>query len=330
MFNLIMDNFFSHKFNNINEEIISNSILKDSFYSEEKALNENIIDKILIEIDLFNLQLNSLNLGAVHADDGYYMSNGIAKSETLFNLLTSKKIMNIAKSYLGENFRLKCHRVYSVSPGAKKPWHTDDKKYGSKTEEKKGLVFMIYLNDVYDGEFQAIKGSHLYSSEFKYPNYDEDVIKDYTKNIVSFNYQTGSIIIFDNKAIHRAKPYFNYSWKRKSLFFQIDDEINDGEKILINTEFIKKNLDNELRNFLGVGKSSNMPHEPAKTEIETLNFENIIKLQMKLFFAAIKRLNYLLKSFLSGTLKRKIQLVLGLKTVVNSKQIKKNNNGSIK
>ena len=45
--------------------------------------------------------------------------------------------MNIAKSYLGENFRLKCHRVYSVSPGAKNPWHTDDKKYGSKTEKKK-------------------------------------------------------------------------------------------------------------------------------------------------------------------------------------------------
>ena len=86
-----MDNFFSRKFNNINEEIISNSILKDSFYSEEKALNENVIDKILTEIDLFNLQLNSLNLGAVHSDDGYYMSNGIAKSETLFNLLTSKK-----------------------------------------------------------------------------------------------------------------------------------------------------------------------------------------------------------------------------------------------
>ena len=41
-----------------------------------------------------------------------------------------------------------------------------------------------------------------------------------------------------------------------------------------------------------------------KTEIETLNFENIIKLQ--LFFIIIKRLNYLLKSFLSGTLKRKI------------------------
>ena len=74
---------------------------------------------------------------------------------------------------------------------------------------------------------------------------------------------------------------------------------------------------------MGVGKSSNMPHEPAKTEIETLNFENIVKLQMKIFFAAIKRLNYLLKSLLSGTLKRKIQLALGLKTVVNSKQIKK-------
>lgn len=325
-----MDLFFSDKFNKTTEEKISNTISKDSFFSEENVLNENIIEKILNEVDLFNLKLNSLDLSSVHADDGYYMSNGLAKSETLFNLLTSKKIMNIAKSYLGENFRLKCHRVYSVNPGAKNPWHTDDKKYGSKTESKKGLVFMIYLNDVYDGEFQAIKGSHLYSSDFDYPNYDEDIIDDLKKNIVSFKYPKGSIIIFDNKAIHRAKPYFNYNWKRKSLFFQIDDEVNDGEKVLINSQFIKKNIDEELKNFLGIGKPSNMPHEPAKTKIETLNFENIIKLQMKIFFAVIKRVNYLLKSLLSGKLKRKIQLILGLKTVVNSKQIKKNNNESVK
>ena len=51
---------------------------------------------------------------------------------------------------------------------------------------------------------------------------------------------------------------------------------------------------------------------------------------MKIFFAVIKRVNYLLKSLLSGKLKRKIQLILGLKTVVNSKQIKKNNNESVK
>ena len=325
-----MDKYFLSKFNNINEEIISNTIMRDSFFSEEKVLNENIVDNILTEVDLFNLNLNSLNLSAVHADDGYYMSNGIAKSETLFNLLTSKKIINIAKSYLGENFRLKCKRVYSVSSGAKNPWHTDDKKYGSKTEKKKGLVFLIYLNDVYDGEFQAIKGSHLYSSEYNYPNYNENIIEQYKENIVSFKYPKGSIIIFDNKTIHRAKPYFNYSWKRKSLFFQIDDEVNDGEKILINTAFIKKNLDNELKNFLGVGKFSNMPHEPAKTKIETLNFIDIFKIQKKIFFAIFKRVVYLLKSLLSRNLKRKIQLALGLKTEVNSKVIKKSNNGSNK
>jgi hypothetical protein len=317
-----MENFFSTSFNNLDELSISNSINKDSFFSEEKAVNENIVDKLLEEVDLFNLKPNSLDISAVHADDGYYMSSGLAKSETLYNLLTSEKIMKISKNYLGDKFRLKCHRVYSVSPGVRKPWHTDDKKYGSKTQNKKGLVFMIYLNDVFHGEFQVIKSSHLFSSDFEHPNFDEDVIRDFKDKVVSFKYPKGSIIIFDNKAIHRAKPYFNYFWKRKSLFFQIDDEINDGEKIIINTRFVKK-IDDNIINYLGLGKSANMPHEPAKTQIETLNFLNIFKFQKKILFAIIKRIIFLMKSFLTGDFKRRIQIALGLKTSVNSKKINK-------
>ena len=68
----------------------------------------------------------------------------------------------------------------SVSSGAKNPWHTDDKKYGIKNQNIKGLVFIIYLNDVYNGEFQAIKGSHLFSEDFNHPNFDTNIIKTVT------------------------------------------------------------------------------------------------------------------------------------------------------
>ena len=317
-----MENFFSTSFNNLEELSISNSIKKDSFFSKENAVNENIVEKILKEIDLFNLKLNSLDISPVHDNDGYYMSNGLAKSETLYNFLTSEKIMKISKNYLGDKFRLKCHRVYSVSPGVRNPWHTDDKKYGAKNPNIKGLVFMIYLNDVFQGEFQAIKGSHLFSSDFIHPNFDEDVIGDLEDKVTSFKFPKGSMIIFDNRAIHRAKPYFNYFWKRKSLFFQIDNEVDDGEKIIINTRFIKK-IDESLINYLGMGKEADMPHEPSKTQIETLNFLNIFKFQKKILSAIIKRVIFLMKSFLTGTFKRKIQIALGKKISVNTKKINK-------
>ena len=133
-----------------------------------------------------------------------------------------------------------------------------------------------------------------------------------------FSFNTKFIIIFDNKTIHRAKPYYKYLWKRKSLFFQIDNEIDDGEKIIINSRFIKK-IDENIINYLGIGKPANMPHEPANTSINSLNYSNIFNIQKKIFITIIYRTVFLLKSFLTGTFKRKIQKILGKKNTVNSK-----------
>ena len=269
------------------------------------------------ETQLFELKFNSLDISSVHDHDGYYMSNGLAKSKMLFDLLTSNKILEISEKYLGEKFRLKCHRVYSVGSGSKNPWHTDDKKYGQKNDKIKGLVFIIYLNDVYDGEFQAVKGSHTFSRDFKYPNFDTHVMDKYNKSIVSFKMPKGSIVIFDNKTIHRAKPYFDFFWRRKSLFFQIDNEVEDGEKILIKTEFIK-NLSHNQSMLLGMGLPSNMPHEPSKTSLNTINFKTIFIIQIQILKAIFSRIIHNIKFLLNDKTKRNIQKIFKKKIKVNS------------
>ena len=312
-----MNTYFSQEFLNTPAENISEEISKNSFYSKASVLNEDTIDKIMSETDLFDLKFNSLDITAVHDHDGYYMSNGLAKSKTLFNLLTSKEIMNISEKYLGERFRLKCHRVYSVSSGAKNPWHTDDKKYGLKNENIKGLVFIIYLNDVFQGEFEAVRGSHLYSGDFKHPNFDTHIMEKYQENIKSFKMPKGSIVIFDNKTIHRAKPYLNFFWRRKSLFFQIDNEIEDGEKIIVKTEFIN-NLTKVQSMMLGMGQPSHMPHEPSKTGFTTLNFKTILNLQFQIFKAIGSRLVHNLKLLLSDKTKRLIQKIYKKSIKVNT------------
>ena len=50
------------------------------------------------------------------------------------------------KQYLGDEFRLKCHRVYSTDAITRGVWHTDNKDHGNVNTKVKGLVFMIYLN----------------------------------------------------------------------------------------------------------------------------------------------------------------------------------------
>jgi len=315
-----MNRFFSQEFLNILSVNIADEITKNSFFSESKAVKDEAINKIILESDLFNLKFNSLEVSSVHDQDGYYMSNGLAKSKTLYEFLTSSKIIEISKAYLGDTFRLKCHRVYSVNSGVKNPWHTDDKKYGKKNKNIKGLVFIVYLNDVFDGEFQAVKGSHLISSKFEYPNFNTHIIeKEFKNQIMTFKMPLGSLIIFDNKTIHRAKPYLDFFWKRQSLFFQIDDDTNDGEKILINSEFID-NFDKEKMMLLGMGKPARMPHEPSKTGMDTINFKMIFLIQVNLFSAIFKRIYYNLKFFLNDKVKRILQKILRKKVKINTEK----------
>ena len=310
--------FFSNQFDSIPESEIAENINKNSFFSYEKAVDPKIIDKILSETELFKINLNSVHISPVHHSSGYYHSNALAKSNTLFKFMTSKKIFEIARNYLGNEFRLKCHRVYSRNPIAKDSWHTDDKRYGNKFRIK-GIVFIVYLNDVFNGEFQAIKGSHLISENYKYSSFHDDIIKGYNKDIVSFKLPLGSIIIFDIRAIHRAKPYFNLLWRRKSLFFQVDTELDDAEKLLINPRFIN-NMDKTLFTYLGMGKKNDMPQEPSNSEIKTLNFKDIANVQGKLFLAILYRINWLLRTlFVSNKIKVGIKKLLKIKQPINTK-----------
>ena len=53
-----------------------------------------------------------------------------------------------------------------------------------------------------------------------------------------------------------------------------------------------------------------MPHKPAETKIETLNFMDILKFQKKIFLAIIKRVIYRIKILLSSDLKKSFKLFL--------------------
>ena len=59
-------------------------------------------------------------------------------------------------------------------------WHTDNKiakKYGNDVfKEVPGIIFITYLGDVDDGEFQFIKKSHKLSQVDAYNDYNNEYI----------------------------------------------------------------------------------------------------------------------------------------------------------
>ena len=109
----------------------------------------------------------------------------------------------------------------------------------------------------------------------------------------------------------------DFFWRRKSLFFQIDNEVEDGEKILIKTEFIK-NLSHNQSMLLGMGLPSNMPHEPSKTSLNTINFKTIFIIQIQILKAIFSRIIHNIKFLLNDKTKRNIQKIFKKKIKVNS------------
>ena len=56
--------------------------------------------------------------------------------------------------------------------------------------------------------------------------------------------------------------------KRKTLFFQVEQDINHSEPILVKTEFLNK-IDDRLKLFLGFGKKADLEIYP-KTNLYTM------------------------------------------------------------
>ena len=81
---------------------------------------------------------------------------------------------------------------------------------------------------------------------------------------------------------------------------------------MLNAEFLN-NLNAKKNMFLGLGFPSKMPHEPAKTGLDTINLKTIGKIQIYLFLAIYRRLYYNAKFFISDKIKELFKVFLAKK-----------------
>jgi hypothetical protein len=234
----------------------------DGVFSMQGALTREFLAAIENDVAQSGFGLNVNNVHGVHFGRQYYVSHMLAVSQSFYGFCTHPKVLEVCSHVLGDTFRLKAQRYYETYGGHVMRWHTDNKTDGGFAQIP-GLIFIAYVSDVEDGEFQYIRGSHAWSGAKAYNEYDSDWIEEeHRGRILGFKGARGTIVIYDTYGIHRAKPVSRSAFARKSLFFQVDGNVDDGEPILLKTEFVNR-IDDRLKQYLGFGKPSEYSSFPA-------------------------------------------------------------------
>jgi hypothetical protein len=299
------DNMLS---NHAADELEKNGVvIVNNFISNENCLNlKSLLDGSQLK--------NSNELTFVHLDDAKFFSNAVAQSKTAYDLVTSQNTFKISKKYLGENIRLKCHRAYSTKKNYYFPWHTDN-KFDDMKNNRKGIVFIIYLVDTDNGATEFVLGSHKESSKFENNNFLDDFINlKFKDKIVKAKGKRGCAVISDTRVIHRGSFDKGKKINRYSFWFQIDSNTNEAERLLLNPEFLPKNISNELSEYLGFSKNFGLKVHPITTNVDKVipynerlkMFYKYLTLSLLIPFNWIRlKLPIKIKIYLKNILKRK-------------------------
>tara|TARA_B110001450_G_C17660078_1_gene496812 strand:- start:1857 stop:2795 length:939 start_codon:yes stop_codon:yes gene_type:complete len=276
----IEDFLFTKEFQNVDADVVAEELRNKGYFSFSKAFNTKAINAIEEDATKSKLNLNNNDVCGVYAETQYHLTNLLSVSKTFFDFATSNFVFDVCKKHLGSEFRLKALRYYETYGGHHMQWHTDNKTDRGFADIP-GIIIIFYISDVEDGQFQYIEGSHLWSGEKAYSDYSEEFINsEYKDKVRDFKLPSGSMVIYNTYGIHRAKPVFNKNFVRKSVFTQIDTQINDGEPIILNSKLITK-MNSDVAMFLGFGKPSNYVAYPP-TSINSLPFtKNVLGIFFK-------------------------------------------------
>lgn len=261
-----MSKIFSEKFLKVDSSEIVEAINLNGYYACEGALNSDFLKDIENDVEKHRFHVNKNQISGAYTGSQYFLTNILACSKAFFDYCTHQKVLNVCREFMGNFFRVKALRYYETYGNMRMAWHTDSKN-SKGFEPITGLIFIAYISDVNDGEFQYIQGSHEYSRHTGINDFGEGFISNLPGSAVSFKMPKGSIIVYNTHGIHRAKPVFDSNFVRKSLFFQVDNN-DKSEPILVNTSYFDQ-VDDTLKMYLGFGRDcSNIPF--PETDVSTI------------------------------------------------------------
>jgi hypothetical protein len=275
---------YTTEFLRVNANDVLNELNLKGYYAFPSAIHPSALAKIEEDSTRNRINMNANVIGGVYTDHGqYYHTNLLSVSKTFYDFSTSPFVFQICQKYLGDKFRLKALRYYETYAGHQMQWHTDNKT-DKAFAHIPGIIFIFYISDVYDGEFQYVEGSHVWSGEKAYSDYSDEFIEtNYGSQVKSFKMPRGSLVIYNTYGIHRAKPIETKQFIRKSVFFQVDNELERSEPIIVNTEYITE-MNETIAMYLGFGKPGGYDVFPA-TSLTSLRLDQqVAALFMNYFY----------------------------------------------
>lgn len=246
-------------------EIIS-SIQRNGYFTMECVLEPDCVDTILNDVNHLQFKVNENHCPVVMTRTQSFCNHFLARSGTAFRVLTSEAVTEICQRALGPVYRMVGKRIYETRSNHYMQFHSDVGSQPAAPLQIDGVGFIFYLCDTYDGEWQTITGSHEWGESYVGSREnDDELIAKHKDHIRSFPMPKGSLIVYNGRMLHRAKPIENDTFSRISMFMQVNRNASTGEPILVDMGYLD-GLSDQAKTLLGYGKVATSPPWPQTTE----------------------------------------------------------------
>lgn len=255
--------FFSDRLTSIPPQEVAAALAGPGYFAVERALDPAAADAIMADVDDLQVQLNRNAPPNVHFKGAIYATHVFARSLTAFQIATHDWVTGVLRAALGEAFIMTGKRAYETRSGSYMCFHSDIAKPETEPDRVDSVVFIFYLNDVEQGEWEILEGSHRWGETAPPSRENDQALLGRADAVVhGFRMPKGSLVIYNGRLLHRASPYVSDSFARRSLFFQVNRGLKKGEPMLIETGFIRPDLSDDARMLLGFGRTPRMPPFP--------------------------------------------------------------------
>ncbi len=148
----------------------------------------------------FDRQSFNGTIGHVRISNQKYLQHTLAVHEEIIKLYLHPILVECSERYIGSDVHLQDYRIYQNLEGCKMAWHVDNKQtlenLSSRMLENKGLIAIVYLEDVNHGPFEFVRLSHHWAWKENLENWNER-FEEFRKDVVTFNHQpAGTLILY--------------------------------------------------------------------------------------------------------------------------------------
>ena len=212
----------------------------------------------------FDRQSFNGTVGHVRYGNQKFLQYTLAVHEEILKLYLHPLLVECSERYVGTDVHLQDYRIYQNLEGCNMAWHVDNKQtledLSSRMLGNKGLIAVVYLEDVNHGALEFVRSSHDWAWKANLENWNER-FEEFREDVVTLNQPAGTLIFYDFRGIHRAQPFPKGS-PRTAMFAQYAGvDWPTGEPIILDSSMLR-NLSPKDASVLRLGREASSPTWP--------------------------------------------------------------------